>query len=103
MEKMMNTQLDDETMEKASGGMFDQDTAAITGIVMVNPYPDDPELRGVWEECEANQYHVYELRDGRIAISYLPPLNVGDVVNVIAIRGAYGWEVDGVIDGPLIH
>ena len=98
----MNVELNDEMMAKATGGELDpwKDAVVISGIVMVNPRPDDPAYADIWEECQANGYQVYE-GGGRLIVagSHLPALTPGDKVLLNEIRGFYGWEIEGVIDG----
>ena len=101
-----NNELNDEMMAQANGGMleFTEDVATITGIVMVDPYPDGQMYVGMFEECQRNGYTVYEVSDGRLAVAspYNPEYSIGDQVILNAIRGCYGWEIDGVIDGPVV-
>ena len=97
MADIKNMVINDEAMAQASGGKLEpgQEGATITGIVMVDPYPDNPAYSGVYRECESNGYQVYEITDGRIAVAdrHLPNLNPGDEVIVNHIRGYYGWEI----------
>ena len=92
-----NMKLNDEAMAQASGGKLEpgQEGATITGIVMVDPYPDNPAYSGIYRECESNGYQVYEITGGRIAVAdrHIPNLNPGDEVIVNHIRGYYGWEI----------
>ena len=77
-----NMELNDGAMAKASGGKLEpgQEGATITGIVMVDPYPDNPAYKGIFRECESNGYQVYEITGGRIAAAdrRFPNLNPGD-------------------------
>ena len=96
-----NMQLSDDMMAKAAGGKLEpgQDVVTISGIVMVNPCPDDPGYEDIWDECQAGGYQVYE-SDGRLLVagSHLPGFNPGDRVLIHQIRGFYGWEIEGVMD-----
>ena len=55
-----NMKLNDEAMAQASGGKLEpgQEGATITGIVMVDPYPDNPAYKGVYRECESKGYQA---------------------------------------------
>ena len=101
-----NNELNDEMMAQANGGMQNPmgDVATITGIVMVDPYPDEQMYGSIFEECQRNGDTVYEVSDGRLAVadSYAPEYSIGDQVILNAIRGCYGWEIEGVIDGPVV-
>ena len=89
--------LNDEMMEQVNGGVaeFDEEAGTISAIVMVNPYPEDEGMTGIWEDCQRNGETVYELSDGRLAVGGGPSAvhEPGDKVMLIAIRGAYGWEI----------
>ena len=106
MADMRNNELNDEMMAQANGGTANPmgDVATITGIVMFDPYPDDSLNESIWDSCQENGYQVYEVNDGRIVIadSSKPAYSIGDQVILNRIRGAYGWEIDGVIDGPVV-
>ena len=106
MADMRNNELNDEMMAQANGGTANPmgDVATITGIVMFDPYPDDSLNESIWDSCQENGYQVYEVNDGRIAIadSSKPAYSIGDQVVLNRIRGAYGWEIEGVIDGPVV-
>ncbi len=101
-----NNELNDEMMAQANGGMleFTEDVATITGIVMVNPYPDGHMDAVIFEECQRDGYTVYEVSDGRLAVAgpYDPRYSIGDQVILNAIRGCYGWEINGVPDGSAV-
>ncbi len=101
-----NNELNDEMMAQANGGTANPmgDVATITGIVMFDPYPDDSLNESIWDSCQENGYQVYEVNDGRIVIadSSKPAYSIGDQVVLNRIRGAYGWEIEGVIDGPVV-
>ena len=92
-----NMALNDEAMAQASGGKLEpgQEGATITGIVMVDPYPDGGQYGGVYRDCESKGYQVYEINGGRFAVAdrHLPNYNTGDEVIVNHIRGYYGWEI----------
>ena len=92
-----NMKLNDEAMAQASGGKLEpgQEGATVTGIVMVDPYPEGVPYGGVFEECQRKGYQVYEINGGRFAVAdrHLPSCNTGDEVIVNHIRGYYGWEV----------
>ena len=95
-----NMALDDDMMAKASGGKLEpgHDVLEITGIVLEDPFPNDPAYPGIWEECRTGGWKVYEIaEDGRIAIAaqHLPGYSIGDRVIVNRIRGFYGWEIEG--------
>ena len=96
-----NVEMTDEEMAKATGGKLEpgQEVITISGMVMVNPGPDDPSYTGIWDECQAGGYQVYE-GDGRLLVagSYLPGYNPGDRVVIHRIRGFYGWEIEGKMD-----
>ena len=97
-----NTKLNDEMMENVNGGIAEElDPYVIKGIVMVNPLPDHPAYKDVWDDCQANGYSVYELTGGELAVASpdMPALNVGDKVSIRHIRGYYGWDIVGVWDG----
>ncbi len=78
-------ELNDEMMAKATGGELDpwNETVVISGIVMVNPRPDDPAYASVWDDCQSSGYQVYE-GGGRLLVagSHLPSLTPGDEVYV---------------------
>ena len=97
MAENKNMKLNDEMMAQASGGKLvpGQEGATITGVVMVDPYPNDSIYGTVWDEAQSNGYHVYEINGGRFAVAdrHLPSYNVGDEVVVNHIRGYYGWEI----------
>lgn len=101
MAENRNIEISDEMMAKATGGELDpwNETVVISGIVMVNPRPDDPAYASVWDDCQSSGYQVYE-GGGRLLVagSHLPSLTPGDEVYVNQIRGFYGWEIEGVID-----
>ncbi len=101
-----NNELNDEMMAQANGGTANPmgDVATITEIVMFDPYPDDSLNESIWDSCQENGYQVYEVNDGRIVIadSSKPAYSIGDQVVLNRIRGAYGWEIEGVIDGPVV-
>lgn len=101
MADMKNMELKDEEMAKAAGGKLEpgQEAVTISGIVMVNPRPDDPACSGVWDECQSGGYQVYE-GDGKLLVagSQLPGFNPGDQVLIHEIRGFYGWEIEGALD-----
>ncbi len=97
-----NMELNDDIMAKASGGKLEpgQDVLEITGIVLEDPFPNNPAYSGVWEECRAAGYQIYEIAGaGRIAVagSHLPGYSLGDQVLVRQIRGYYGWEIEGTV------
>ncbi len=98
MAENKNTELKDEVMAKAGGGKLepDQETVTISGVVMVNPQPDDSIYGSVWDECQAGGYQVYEA-EGRLLVAGpdLPGFNPGDQVLIYHIRGFYGWEITG--------
>ena len=106
MADMRNNELNDEMMAQANGGTANPmgDVATITEIVMFDPYPDDSLNESIWDSCQENGYQVYEVNDGRIVIadSSKPAYSIGDQVVLNRIRGAYGWEIEGVIDGPVV-
>lgn len=89
--------LNDEMMAQANGGKLEsgQEGATITGIVMVDPYPNGVPYGGVFEDCQSKGYQVYEINGGRFAVAdrHLPNFNTGDEVVVNHIRGYYGWEI----------
>ncbi|MBQ7563636.1 MAG: hypothetical protein IJT16_06560 [Lachnospiraceae bacterium] len=97
-----NMELNDEMMAKAAGGKLEpgQEVMEITGIVLEDPFPNDSVYGGVWEECKAGGYQVYEIvGDGRIAVAgkHLPGYSIGDHVLVHQIRGFYGWEIEAAM------
>ena len=57
-----NIEISDEVMAKATGGELDpwNETVVISGIVMVNPRPEDPAYASVWDDCQSSGYQVYE-------------------------------------------
>ena len=97
MAENKNMKLDDAAMAKATGGELDPfyETAVITGIVMVNPLPEDEGMSTVWEDCQSSGYSVYEISGpGQFAVSS-ETYDTGDEVYVDHIRGFYGWKIKG--------
>ena len=102
-----NVALNDASMKEAAGGMMmenGQELTTITAIVTENPDPSNPEITAAWEESVNNGDRVYELQAGYYASApnSLPAFFVGDQVHINPIRGGFGWEIIGVLDGPVV-
>lgn len=106
MAENKNMELKDDVMENAVGGVMDGncDVVSITGIVFVNPYPDDADKEDIFQQAHSDGYMVYAVQGERIAVAGpgLPHFDVGELVLINRIRGYYGWEIEGVADGPLV-
>lgn len=94
-----NMELNDDLLESATGGDLDPyyEIATVTGIVMVDPMPDQP---WIWEEIEGSGRHAYEVTGGRIAVApaEMAPFNIGYEVYLANVRSYYGWSITGVVD-----
>ncbi len=94
-----NMKLSDDLMESATGGDLDPnyEIATVTGIVMVDPRP---EQSWIWEEIEGSGRHAYEVTGGRIAVApaEIEPLNIGYKVYLANVRSYYSWSITGVVD-----
>ena len=102
-----NREVKDEVMEQAAGGMIDEysgNTATITAVFTANPHPDDPMFTDLWEECVQSNFRVYQIGKSGYAVAgpNLPEYFVGDLVALNSIRGSWGWEIEGVFDGPVV-
>ena len=106
MTENKNMEMNDEAMKNAAGGMYEEgkDTGTITTVLTINPNPEDAEFTSIWDECMNNGYRVYQLGKSQYAIAYpdFPMFHEGDVVALNAIRGCWGWEIEGVFDGPVV-
>ena len=71
----------------------------VEGIIMFDPFPNNPEYSGVWDDCMAQGLGVYRLSDGVIAVadSHVPYIHIGDRVLKRWIRRYYGWEIEPVV------
>ena len=94
-----NMELNDEAMENAAGGDLDPnyEIATVTGIVMVDPRPEQP---WVWESVQESGRQAYEITGGRIAVApgEMDSFNVGDEVYVAHVRSFYSWSIKGAVD-----